>query len=77
MSAIPYVACALVTAVTGVLSDRILHHRKNPLSKVNIRRLHNAIGLLFPMAAIICLSFVKCNVPYLGVFFLTLGLAFK
>lgn len=75
MSAIPYIACASVTAGLGLATDTIL--RLNLLSRHNLRRTFNAIGLIVAAAFVICLSFVNCSMPYLGVAFLTLGLASK
>ncbi|CAF0884868.1 unnamed protein product [Brachionus calyciflorus] len=75
MSAIPYVACALFTAVLGIVSDRLMS--KNIISRKKLRKLFNGIGLAVPAAAVICLSFVDCSLPYLGVACLTVGLAFN
>lgn len=75
MSAIPYVACASVTAGLGLFTDTLL--RKNVLTRKNLRRVFTTIGLLVAAIFVICLSFVTCFLPYLGVACLTLGLAFK
>lgn len=75
MSAIPYVACATFTACLGLISETILQTKI--LSRKNLRKLFNLLGLLVPSIFIICLSFVNCSLPYLGVAFLTIGLAFK
>ena len=75
MSAIPYIACASVTAGLGLVSDPIL--RMNLLSRHNLRRVFNGIGLSVAAVFVISLSFVNCSMPYLGVAFLTLGLASK
>lgn len=75
MSAIPYVACAVVTITFGVVSDKLI--RSKTLSRSNARRVFNALGLGVPMIAVFCLSFVDCTVPYLGVVFLTVAMAFN
>lgn len=75
MSAIPYVACALVTVTFGVVSDKLI--RSNTLTRTNSRRLFNTLGLGMPMVAIFCLSFVDCSIPYVGVVCLTVAMAFN
>ena len=75
MSAIPYIACAIFTAFLGILSDFII--QKRILTRKNLRKLFNFIGVIIPAVFIIALSFVNCSLPYLGVAFLTLGLGFK
>jgi hypothetical protein len=75
MSAIPYIACATFTASLGIFSDILI--RNNILTRRNLRRIFNFIGLFIPAVFVIALSFVTCSLPYLGVAFLTIGLAFK
>lgn len=75
MSAIPYIACAIVTVTFGSVSDRLI--RANYVTKSNARRLFNGFGLGGPMIAVICLSFVNCSLPYLGVVCLTAAMAFN
>lgn len=75
MSAIPYVACALVTVVFGVVSDKLI--RGNILTRTNARRVFNSLGLGMPMIAIFCLSFVDCSIPYVGVACLAVAMAFN
>ena len=75
MSAIPYIACAILTASLGLIVDFII--QKKILSRKNLRKLFNFLGLFIPAVFVIALSFVNCSLPYLGVAFLTMGLAFK
>ena len=42
MSSIPYIACALFTAILGLSFDKII--QLNILSRKNIRKLFNGIG---------------------------------
>ena len=44
MSALPYVACALFTGVFGFATESVI--KKNWLSRQNITKLYNNIGLL-------------------------------
>ncbi len=75
MSAIPYLACAIVTVVFGAVSDKLI--RGNILTRTNARRVFNSLGLGMPMVAIFCLSFVDCSIPYVGVVCLAVAMAFK
>lgn len=75
MSAIPYMACAVVTVSFGAVSDKLI--RSNTLTRSNARRVFNGLGLGVPMIAVFCLSFVDCSIPYLGVVFLSIAMAFN
>lgn len=75
MSAIPYMACALVTVTMGIVSDKLI--RSNILTRSNSRRVFNGLGLGMPMVAMLCLAFVDCSIPYAGVVCLTVAMAFN
>lgn len=75
MSAIPYIACGLVTVIFGSVCDKII--RNKILSRTNLRRTFNGLGLFMPMVAVLALSFVDCSMPYLGVVCLTVAMAFN
>lgn len=73
MSAIPYIACAIVTITFGAVSDKII--RAQLVNRSNARKIYTGIGLYGPMIGMICLSFVDCSIPYVGVACLTFGIA--
>lgn len=75
MSALPYLACALVTTLSAVASSFLV--QKKILSRLNVIRLFTALGLLVPMAALLCIAFVNCSKPYLAVIGLVVAVGFK
>jgi|LakMenEpi03Aug12_release.lakeMendotaPanAssembly.Ray.scaffolds.fasta_scaffold4686932_1 hypothetical protein len=44
MSAIPYIACALATAILGILSEILI--QRNLLTRGNLIRIFNGLGKL-------------------------------
>ncbi|CAF0884850.1 unnamed protein product, partial [Brachionus calyciflorus] len=72
MSALPYIACALSTSILALISEKIIN--SNKISKTNVRRIFNGIGMIGPLVMLICLSFVTCKNPYSGVIFLIVAL---
>ena len=56
MSAIPYIACAILTASLGLIVDFII--QKEILSRKNLRKLFNFLGLFIPAVFVIALSFL-------------------
>jgi hypothetical protein len=75
LSAVPYLSFWLFTLLSGILSDKIIQSKK--LSKTTVRKIFNTVGFIVPMLSVIGLIFVTCENPYLGVLFITLGLAFR
>ena len=46
------------------------------ISKTAVRKIFNSLGFFVPMLAVIGLTFVTCEIKYVGVVLLTIGLAF-
>lgn len=70
----PYVAFWLFTIISSILGDKLIQSKR--LSKTSVRKLFNSLGLLIPSGAVLGLAFVTCEIPYLGVGLLAVGLAF-
>lgn len=73
LSALPYIAFWLVTVVSSILGDTLIQSCK--LSKTTVRKIFNTLGFIIPMGAVIGLAFVTCEMPYLGVGILVIGLS--
>lgn len=73
LSALPYLVFWLFIISSGVIGDKI---QRLGLSKTNVRKLFNTLGFIMPMFAVIGLMFVTCEIKYIGVALLTVGLAF-
>ena len=74
LSSIPYLLFWLFTILSGIISDKVIQSGK--LTRSTVRKLFNTVGFLVPMFAVIGLIFVTCEDPYIGVLFITFGLAF-
>ena len=75
LSSIPFLTNWTVIIISSFIADYLT--TSNVMSKLTVRRLFTGLGMFIPMFALICLSFIDCTRPYLGVAFLTLGMAFK
>ena len=75
LSSIPYILFWLFIVLSGVASDRLI--RSGTLSRTLVRKGFNTVGFLVPMASMVCLMFVTCQNPYLGVVFVSVALAFS
>lgn len=75
LSSIPYILFWLFIILSGILSDIIIKSGK--YSRTCVRKIFNTLGFLVPMASMICLIFVTCENPYLGVVFVSIALAFS
>lgn len=75
LSSLPSILNFVITLVSSVISDHLI--KNNYLEKDTVRRIFNSIGFFVPSALMILLSFVNCDKPYLGVVYMTIGLAFS
>lgn len=75
LSSIPYVLFWFFIIVSGILSDKIIQTKK--VSRTSVRKFFNTLGFIVPMMSMICLIFVTCSNPYLGVIFISIALAFS
>jgi len=75
LSSIPYILFWLFIILSGILSDHII--KSGRLSRTCVRKMFNTTGFLVPMMSMICLIFVTCEHPYVGVFFVSTALAFS
>jgi hypothetical protein len=74
MSSLPFLACWIFINASSLLADVIIKSEK--ISRKNVRKIFNGIGLIFPVVTIFGLAFVTCNYPYIGVALITIGFAF-
>jgi MFS family permease len=74
MSSLPYLACWLFINVSSMTGDRLIQSKK--ISRKNVRKIFNGIGLSVPVCSLIGISFITCATPYLGVALLVIGFAF-
>jgi ACS family sodium-dependent inorganic phosphate cotransporter-like MFS transporter 5 len=74
LSSIPYMTVLIVIILSGFISDKLIKSGK--MSRCNVRRLFNTLGILMPSFAMAGLGFVECDKPYFGVALLTIGLGF-
>jgi hypothetical protein len=64
-----------VTNLSGSIADILI--RKNILTTTNTRKLFNILGNLLPAIFVIGLAFMTCQLRYVAVVLLTIGVAFK
>ena len=71
-SSLPYIVAYLVVVLSSLTSDKIIE--SNKISRTNVRKIFNGIGLFVPTLLMIALSFVTCANPYVGVALLVIGI---
>lgn len=60
--------------MSGFVADMFI--RKKILTRTQTRKLFNVVGNLFPAIFVIGLAFMNCQLKYVAVAFLTLGVTF-
>ncbi|CAF0841673.1 unnamed protein product [Rotaria sordida] len=75
LSALPYVALCININISGIIVDVII--RKNLLTTTNTRKLFTIFGSLLPAIFMIGLAFMTCQLKYVAVVLLTIGVAFQ
>lgn len=73
LSSIPYGLLTFINIVSGIVSDKLIASRR--YTKNTVRKFFTIASLIIPIFAIIGLSFVTCNNPYLAVGILTFGIS--
>ena len=71
----PQLAFWLFVVISSLIGDVCLE--KLNWRRSMVRKLFNGFGMFVPMAAAVSLVGVTCAIPFVGVVFLTIGLAFK
>lgn len=74
MTSIPFLLCWIFISASSLAGDKLIQSEK--MSRKNVRKIFNGIGLSVPVVAIFGLSFVTCANPYIGVALLSIGFAF-
>jgi hypothetical protein len=74
LSSLPYIANFVLLILTSFLADYLIKNKVFTL--ITLRRLFSAIGFLSPIVSFICLSFVTCESPHVGIGILTAAHAF-
>ena len=65
----------MFTILSGIISDKIILSGR--LSRIAVRKLFNTTGFFVPALSVLCLMFVNCQNPFIGVILVTIGLAFR
>jgi hypothetical protein len=71
---LPYIIFWLNINVSGAIADVLI--RKKTLTRTQTRKLFNVLGNLFPAIFVIGLAFMTCELKYVAVTLLTIGIAF-
>lgn len=74
LSALPYLVFWAFILLAGNIGDYFLMKLK--WSKTKVRKIFNSLAFFVPMLAVLGLAFVTCEIKYVGVALLTVGLAF-
>lgn len=74
LSSLPFLFCWIFISLSSIAGDKLIRSKR--LSRQNVRKIFNGIGLSVPVATLIGISFVNCSTPYLGVALLVIGFAF-
>lgn len=74
ISAIPYIASAILNMLSSIVSDKLVQSGK--LTRTKSRKIFGAIGMFVPLASVIGLAFVTCANPGIGIALLVIGIAF-
>ncbi|CAF1209802.1 unnamed protein product [Rotaria sordida] len=75
LSSVPYIVLWLNINISGFIADVII--RKNLLTTTNTRKLFNILGNLVPAIFVLGLAFMTCQLKYVAVVLLTIGVAFQ
>jgi len=59
MAVLPYIACAIVSIVSGIAADRLIHSPTAPVSKGWVRKGAQTIGELLPAACLVAVGYVR------------------
>lgn len=73
LSSLPFIFFWLIILISSFIGDRLIESKK--LTKTQVRKLFNTLGLVLPATAVGGLCFVTCANPYIGVTLLTVGLS--
>jgi MFS family permease len=74
MSSLPYIACWIFINIASMTGDKLIKSKR--ITRQNVRKIFNGIGLSVPVLSLIGISFITCSTPYLGVALLVIGFAF-
>ncbi|XP_078595342.1 sialin-like [Branchiostoma floridae x Branchiostoma japonicum] len=73
LSALPYLCMWLVQVLGGQLADKL--REQQLFSTAAVRKLFNSLGMLLQGVFLVLAGYVSCHQQYLGVLFLTVGIA--